>query len=1570
MSFIKDGDASIHYDGDDVKVVGGSAEITCKVPDGIEAGAYNVRVVSQSGDESLSDAKFTVLTEITLQKNEGSLAGGSLLEIHSSAASFPLAKSDNEIKVGEMPCDILEVSKTVIKCTVPDALGIVTVNSSFTTTSLSLPVEVTSNSVAATCSGGCDYTYSGGSTALVQEAYLAFNDLSQDYNLTLVGENIVEVEEVANLAISVTPFSGSGGTVYIVSGRGMLGDGRDFVNYRISSSTVAGKYIVTMRNHKGLAAWDSPNLDKSFNTSDFKSIMITVEPKIFSTEQAEKESLEGGNLVSITGTGFPNCTESAGILDFEGDHSHLSVNLLSDGGKTLDCRILQSTSTSISCLVAPAMNLNGGGDLTLSSLRVNVAGYGSYLTAVSTPFTLQLLQLLTPKVISLSPTTTQSYSSSQIPLTLKCENCSHLADIVGRWMYVHVHLLNAEGNASFDDLSFDNATQELTFKPANNLVAGTYGVQIVSRQAGDSNVAPQTLEVPLIIDRVNSTVGGFGGGQVIRIEGKGFGSSNYVKIGERECVQVYSDSAFVTVHSVIECKIAAVSDTHAVSEDPLTIFVKTSKMPDWQDSGFQYTFMETLTPEILSVFPSSGSSEGGTLLTITGKRFNQLKDAHLSISIGDAGQCVNTTITVNIGAEFITCTTTALKDKSDIMISKQLVVYAQNVGYAIGNVNYTYADLWSRTTTWGGGPSPAAGESVVIPKGQSLLLDVSTPWLNLVVIEGELRFAENENADAMIELKAKYIFLNRGGKLRIGSESRPYNGKAVITMSGDMNSKELPVYGAKVIGLREGSIEIHGKPKSPVWTRLSATANVDDSAIEIDGDVNWEVKDKIVIAPSSFKQEEAEEAIIKSIEKQSTKTIITLESPLNFTHLGVVADFDGETIDMRAEVAILSRNVVIRGDSEFTKKQRYGPHILVHDHRTGHCLKGNVDECGVSESYLRMENVEMMNCGQGSRLGRYCIHFHMHGDASKSYLRGNSVHHSFHRAVAVHGTHRLLIDNNVAYDIEGHAYFVEDGIEMENVFKDNIGLLVKKAHSSLNTDTTPAVFWITNPHNTFVGNVAAGSAAYGFWFDLPDSPTGASSMVSETCSKYLPLIQFENNTAHSSDKYGLRIFEEMIPLRKDIHCKKEVWKSRYTPARFKHSTFYKNGVKGAIATKVANVWFEHFKVADNGAGPNQHKVNGKDHGGGIEMTWLLEYRNGLKTPVADMPGVKNALIVARSSQGQVGTAAYWPSNRGIKGLITQTPNHISSRAFLGVSNVTFWNFNGGQFYALEACGKCKKGQGASTTFFEGIKFKGLKEGEKPALAKWTWSFQGIFADTDGSLIGKSFCKNKNSDCTGAGGTIVADSGLLRDSECFEDSTILNVGGKICNPGISHRRIMVNNVKPNSVKVYDLMVSEEAAECPTNDFGYNVCKAEVPFSKYNWNGHSFHVVSGRNYTLETGSPMRADFQKFRIFGFDNQLEENHVILQHRYLQGQDHIRVNNKKRASSSVDLVSGNTHGAISYNGSVHEFNPFQNNTDTVLSIFVHGEKDNTLNIDARACPDSGCDADIPGAGSMEGSFV
>ncbi len=43
------------------------------------------------------------------------------------------------------------------------------------------------------------------------------------------------------------------------------------------------------------------------------------------------------------------------------------------------------------------------------------------------------------------------------------------------------------------------------------------------------------------------------------------------------------------------------------------------------------------------------------------------------------------------------------------------------------------------------------------------------------------------------------------------------------------------------------------------------------------------------------------------------------------------------------------------------------------------------------------------------------------------------------------------------------------------------------------SDNTVATFWITNPDNIYSDNVAAGSEQIGFWFALPEQPTGAHS---------------------------------------------------------------------------------------------------------------------------------------------------------------------------------------------------------------------------------------------------------------------------------------------------------------------------------------------------------------------------------------------------------------------------------------------------------------------------------------------
>ena len=98
--------------------------------------------------------------------------------------------------------------------------------------------------------------------------------------------------------------------------------------------------------------------------------------------------------------------------------------------------------------------------------------------------------------------------------------------------------------------------------------------------------------------------------------------------------------------------------------------------------------------------------------------------------------------------------------------------------------------------------------------------------------------------------------------------------------------------------------------------------------------------------------------------------------------------------------------------------------------------------------------------------GRYPIHFHLSGDVTGSYVRGCAIHHTFNRAVTVHGVTGVLVEHNVAYNVMGHAFFIEDGIETGNTIQYNLGVFIKTSSSLLITDVTPAAFWVTNPNNT------------------------------------------------------------------------------------------------------------------------------------------------------------------------------------------------------------------------------------------------------------------------------------------------------------------------------------------------------------------------------------------------------------------------------------------------------------------------------------------------------------------------
>ncbi len=78
---------------------------------------------------------------------------------------------------------------------------------------------------------------------------------------------------------------------------------------------------------------------------------------------------------------------------------------------------------------------------------------------------------------------------------------------------------------------------------------------------------------------------------------------------------------------------------------------------------------------------------------------------------------------------------------------------------------------------------PAAGDKVTIGKDKEVILDVSPPALGGLSIDGKLTFADNAN----VELTTEWIMLH--GELAIGTEARPYTGKATITFTDNVKGE-------------------------------------------------------------------------------------------------------------------------------------------------------------------------------------------------------------------------------------------------------------------------------------------------------------------------------------------------------------------------------------------------------------------------------------------------------------------------------------------------------------------------------------------------------------------------------------------------------------------------------------------------------------------------------------------------------------------------------------------------------------------------------------------------------------
>jgi hypothetical protein len=516
------------------------------------------------------------------------------------------------------------------------------------------------------------------------------------------------------------------------------------------------------------------------------------------------------------------------------------------------------------------------------------------------------------------------------------------------------------------------------------------------------------------------------------------------------------------------------------------------------------------------------------------------------------------------------------------------VAHAESTAAKSGN--------WSDASTWANGAVPAQGDVVTIPAGSEVVLDVSPPALNGMTISGKLSFADESDLAMSIE----WIMVH--GELEIGTAADPFEHKATITLTDNIKDEQLMGMGDRGIMLSGGTLNLHGTTTN-TWTKLANTAEAGATSIEVLDAAQWKVGDEIVIASTDFDPLQAERRTIAGISGNT----ITFDEKLEYMHFGKIT-FE---VDERGEVGLLTRNIKVQA-SEDAAQSYFGGHIMA-----------------MVTSKMYIEGVELNRMGQHLELARYPIHWHLVGDAGEGqYVKNASIHDTFNRCVTVHGTNKLRIENNVTYNAVGHCFFMEDGIETGNEFIKNLAIQTKchptmacvsvnlaangeiggesrqairqtsfsGEHTLLPSDNTVAAYWITNPGNSYIDNVAAGSGAIGFWFSLPMHPQGAflgSEDSLNTWPRRTQLRAFRGNVSHSNfdgfmidrhinedNTFGLASIP-LLALADPDDLESEVLETR-----FENLTSYKNR-NGGLWGRGDMYVYSNAKFADNAIGMTQ-----------------------------------------------------------------------------------------------------------------------------------------------------------------------------------------------------------------------------------------------------------------------------------------------------------------------------------------------------------------------------------------------
>jgi hypothetical protein len=177
-------------------------------------------------------------------------------------------------------------------------------------------------------------------------------------------------------------------------------------------------------------------------------------------------------------------------------------------------------------------------------------------------------------------------------------------------------------------------------------------------------------------------------------------------IGE---VRFFGNEVIESFEESHECNIALVETT---TDQDGTVTVNK------QDLGETVTYEVFETPVIDDIQPRWGAVSGNTQITFTGRNFVSADPSDYEIVIDDINCPID-----EVSSTEIKCTTGPRLGRWEE--DPKLEIRVANSGRAAlqGN-NYRYCSLWSEESTWGYLFPPIDGESVAVPNGMCLLVDI------------------------------------------------------------------------------------------------------------------------------------------------------------------------------------------------------------------------------------------------------------------------------------------------------------------------------------------------------------------------------------------------------------------------------------------------------------------------------------------------------------------------------------------------------------------------------------------------------------------------------------------------------------------------------------------------------------------------------------------------------------------------------------------------------------------------------------------------------------------------------